>query len=111
GYPRIAQRAHEDGVKVTGQHGESIRRNGGAVLQVTIRRPAKGAELNGGLGGFHHFDRRGYNLFTDAVTRNHRDAFVGHDEQYTIQNEDAKSGQYKRPRANGASNWQLALSN
>src|SRR5262249_166090 len=78
GHARVAQRADEDSIKVARQHGEAIRRDGGAVLQVAVGRPVQGGEVNCSSAGFHHFQSSGNDLFTDTVTRNYSYAFFSH---------------------------------
>ena len=46
---RIAKGAHQDGIKIAGQHGESVRRDGDAVGEIAFRAPVEMRQLHRGL--------------------------------------------------------------
>jgi|SRR5215470_14046407 len=48
----VAEGAHENGVEVAGEHGESVGRDGGLVGEITVSTPVERSELDGGAGCF-----------------------------------------------------------
>src|SRR5438045_818267 len=66
-HPGIAKSADQNGVEVAGQHFETIRRNGGAVLEVTVRAPVEVGQVNWYSGCLDYLDRLGNDFLADAI--------------------------------------------
>ena len=74
---RIAERAHEYRIEVARQHGEAIRWNGGAVLQIAIGRPVELGECDVCSAGLYDIHCLRDHFLTDAVSGDDRDALLG----------------------------------
>ncbi len=74
---RVAEGTNKNGVKIPGEHGESIRRDGDLVAQITVRTPIEVRKFNLGSGRPDDVNRLRNNFFADAVARDHGDALSG----------------------------------
>ena len=74
--PGIAEGTDQDGIEVAGQHGESIRRNGGLIAEVAVCAPVKFGEVKRGPGGLHHFYSLRDHFLANAVAGNYGDALA-----------------------------------
>ena len=77
-HARIAERTHEDGVEVAGQHLKAVRRNSNAIDQIPVGAPVKVGELDGRTTSADDFDGVGDNFLANAVSGNDCDAFLEH---------------------------------
>ena len=78
-HARIAQRPYEHSVEVARQHVESVRRDGGAVDEVSVSAPVERGELECRARGAQHVESVGDDFLADSVTGDDGDAFVmGH---------------------------------
>lgn len=66
-YPGIAESADQNGIVVTGEHGESLGRNRGLIPQVAVSTPVEILEFNRSSGCLDGLDRLWNNFLTDTV--------------------------------------------
>ena len=76
GHTWIAERAHENGVEIAGQHLEGIGRNGGSVAEVAVGAPIEAGELDGRTAGANDVESVRNHFLADTVSGNDGDAFV-----------------------------------
>src|SRR5438876_1889960 len=63
----IAKSADQNSVEVAREHFETIRRNGGAVFEVTVRAPIEVGQVNRCLRSLDYLDRLGNDFLADAI--------------------------------------------
>ena len=73
-HARISEGAYQDGVEISPQHGETILRDGRAILQVLFRTPAKMREFQRCSCGLDHAHSLGNHLAPNTVPGDHRNA-------------------------------------
>ena len=78
-HARIAKRAHQDGIKVAGKHGEPIGRDSDAIGEIALRAPVKRRQVDRGLGGHDDLNGFGDDFPPDPVSGDEGDAlFLAH---------------------------------
>src|SRR5437879_13821717 len=63
----IAKSADQNSVEVAGEHLKTIRRNGGAVFQVTVRAPVEVGQVNWYSGCLDDLDRLRNDFLADSI--------------------------------------------
>src|SRR5258708_6196308 len=76
GHAGIAKSADQNSVEVAGEHPKAIRRNGGAVFEVTVRAPIEVGQVNWYSGCLDNFDRMGNDFLADAIAGNDGNCFA-----------------------------------
>jgi len=77
GHSGIAKSADQNSVEVAGQHLETVRRNGGAVFEVTVRAPIEVGQVNPRLRSLDYLDRLGNDFLADAIAGNDGNFLTG----------------------------------
>jgi folate-binding protein YgfZ len=74
--PGISERTHHDGIKVAGQHGKTIVRDGGAIFEIAVGTPIEMREGNRSAGRFNDSDRLGNHFLANAIAGQDGDSLL-----------------------------------